>query len=83
MEAASQYCQPLFVLTGCLLLNYFSLLRDGHSPTPALQPFFALTGVLHFSPGYQLHILITPWINIKIALVCEYCRIKKYLAVTH
>ena len=41
-------CQPLFVLTGCLFLNYSSLLREGHSPTPALQPFFALTGLLHF-----------------------------------
>ena len=41
-------CQPLFVLAGCLLLNYSSLLREGHSPTPALQPFFVLTGVLHF-----------------------------------
>ena len=39
-------CQPLFVLIGCLLLNYFSLLREGHYPTPALQPFCVLTGCL-------------------------------------
>ena len=32
-----------------------SLLRDGPSPTPALQPFFVLTGVLHFSPGHRFH----------------------------
>ena len=44
-------CQPLFVPAGCLLLNYFSLLGKGPSPTPALQPFFLLTGVLHFPPG--------------------------------
>ena len=25
-------CQPLIVLTGCLLLNYSSLLREGYSP---------------------------------------------------
>ena len=55
-------CQPLFVLAGCLLLNYSSLLREEHSPTPALQPFFVLTGVLHFFPGYRLLVLIiTPW----------------------
>ena len=41
-------CQPLFVLAGCLLLLYSSLLREEHSPAPALQPFFVLTCVLPF-----------------------------------
>ena len=40
-------CPPaIFVPAGCLLLHYSSLLREGHSPTPALQPFFVLTGCL-------------------------------------
>ena len=43
-------CQPLSVLTGCHFLITPSLLREGHSLTPALQSFFVLTGVLHFPP---------------------------------
>ena len=39
-------CQPLFVLTGCLLLNCSSLLREGHPSTLVLEPFIVLTGIL-------------------------------------
>ena len=39
-----------FVPDGCLQLNYSSLLKEGHMPTPALQPFFLLTAVLHLFP---------------------------------
>ena len=42
-------CQSLFVLSGCLLPNYYSsLLREGHTPPFPSKPFFILTGVLLF-----------------------------------
>ena len=53
-------CQPLFVLAGCLLLDYSSLLRQGHFPTPALQSFLCYMVFLNFLHGYRLHFLITP-----------------------
>ena len=46
-------CQPLFVLAGCLLLNYSSLLREWHSPTPALQPFLVFCQLVHEMAGGQ------------------------------
>ena len=40
------------------LLNYSNFLKEGHSSTPALQPFIVLTGVFHFFPS-----MAAPYIN--------------------
>ena len=67
-------CQTRFVLAGCFLLNYSSLLREEQSPIPALQPLFVLAGcfLLNYSsllreghsptPALQPLFVLTGWL---------------------
>ena len=50
-------CQPLFVVAGCLLLNYSSLSKKG-THNPCLPVIFAQTLMPHFLPWIQ-----APYLN--------------------